>query len=133
MVFDDVVVDLRGDHRLFAVDVEGGEFVEQFGVFRAALADGFEGEGGGFEEFELEADVEEQIVGLIVERVLFEFLLDEREGSCGVLFGLALEFHDAHAAGLDAEKSAFFLGAAGELEFAFAEQSCGLRESPGSP
>jgi hypothetical protein len=29
------------------------------------------------------------------------------------LFSLALEFHHAHAAGLDAEEAAFFLGAAG--------------------
>jgi hypothetical protein len=58
VVLDDVVVNLRGDHRLLAVEVELGEFVEQFGVFRAALAHGFESEGGGFEEFEFEADVE---------------------------------------------------------------------------
>ena len=47
----------------------------------------------------------------------------------GIFFGLALEFHDAHAAGLDAEEAAFFLGAAGELEFAFAEQFAAFEES----
>ena len=103
--------------------------MEEFGVFGAALADGFEGEGGGFEQFEFEADVVEQVVGLIVEGVFFEFLFDEREGCQGILFGLAMEFHHAHAAGLQAEQAAFFLGAAGELEFAFAEQLAAFQES----
>ncbi len=131
VVLDDVVVNFGGEHRLLAGDVELGELVEQLGVFRAALADGFQGEGGGFEEFELDAGVEEQVVGLVVEGILFEFLLDEREGASRVFFGRALEFHDAHAAGLHAEEAAFFLGAAGELEFAFAKHFAAFEE-PGA-
>ena len=86
VVLDDVVVNLGGEQRLFAGEVELGELVEEFGVFRVALADGFEGEGGGFEQFEFEAGVEEQVVGLIVERIFFEFLFDEREGCPRDLF-----------------------------------------------
>ena len=129
VVFDDVVVNLGGQQWLFAVDVEVGELVEEFGVFRAAPAHGFKGEGGGFEEFEFEADVEEQVVGLIVERILFEFLFNERQCAFGVFFCMALEFHDAHAAGLDAEEAGLFLGAAGESGVRICAAVCGLRET----
>ena len=52
-MFDDVVVNLCRQIRLFTGDVECSELVEEFGVFRGTAADGFKREGGGFEEFEL--------------------------------------------------------------------------------
>ena len=121
MVLDDVVVNFRCHQRLIAGNVKLGELVKQLGVFRAALAHGLEGEGGGLEEFEFEATIEKQVVRLIVHRILFEFLLDERKSGEGVFFGLSLKFHDSHTAGLEAEKSAFFLGIAGNLQLALAE------------
>ena len=103
--------------------------MEEFGIFRTAAADGFEGEGCGIEQFEFDADVVKEVICLLVEGIFFEFLFNEREGSCGIFFCMTMEFHDAHAAGGDAEKSTFLFIAAGELEFAFAEQFATFQKS----
>jgi hypothetical protein len=58
VMLDDVVINFRRLHRLVAADVELGQLVKKLGVFGAALADGFQGEGGAFEEVELEEGVE---------------------------------------------------------------------------
>jgi hypothetical protein len=133
VVLDDVVVNFRREHWLFAGDIESGELVKELGVFRIALADGFQREGRGFKHLKFHTSVEEQLVGLIVEGILLKFLLNQRKRAFRVFLGLSLEFHRAHATGLEAKETAFLLGSTGDLQLALAEQLSRFKETWGLP